>query len=125
MVIPFISIPAYAQSVDVFDQVCKNENAVEEPELCKNKGDGSNNDAKNNPIVGPNGILTKAINILSFISGIIAVLIIIVSGFRIITSNGDSNTISTARQSIIYSLAGLVVIALSQVMVIFVLSKIT
>lgn len=118
-----------ATGVDVF-QVCENykkdpnKDQDKLPDVCKNKGDGGSNDQGKNPILGPNGILTKVISILSIGAGIVAVIIIIVSGLRIATSNGDSNTIASARQSIIYSLVGLVVVVVAQIIVLFVLSKI-
>jgi hypothetical protein len=64
------------------------------------------------------------VNLLTIIVGIVAVIIIIVNGLKFITSNGDSNSISSARQGIIYALVGLVIAALAQVIVRFVLSQV-
>ncbi|MBI5357899.1 hypothetical protein HZB74_03575 [Candidatus Saccharibacteria bacterium] len=68
--------------------------------------------------------LNNIINIMSIIVGIAAVIMIIVSGFRYITSAGDSNQISSAKNTFIYAIVGLIVVALAQTIVKFVLSKV-
>ena len=68
--------------------------------------------------------LDSIINLFSLIIGIIAVIMVIVSGFRYITSNGDSNAIGTAKNTLIYAIVGLIIVALAQVIVRFVLDKI-
>ncbi len=70
-----------------------------------------------------NDIITDAINIFSVIVGIIAVVMIIVGGFKYITSGGDSGNISSAKNTIIYAVIGLVIVALAQFLVQFVLDK--
>ena len=70
-----------------------------------------------------NTAISAAINILSIIVGIAAVVMIIVAGMRFITSGGDSNKVAGARSAILYAIVGLVVVVLSQVIVHFVLSK--
>ena len=70
-----------------------------------------------------NALLTKIINIFSAIVGVIAVIMIIVGGLRYITSGGDSQHVSTAKNTIIYALVGLVVVALAQLIVHFVLNQ--
>lgn len=74
---------------------------------------------------GPNvdSTLKLAINLFSLIVGIAAVLMIIVGGLKYITSNGDSGNISGAKNTILYAIIGLVVVALAQVIVKFVLTK--
>src|ERR1700761_5115795 len=55
-----------------------------------------------------NQAIAAVVNILSTIIGIAAVIMIIVGGFRYITSNGDSGKISSARSTIVYALVGVV-----------------
>lgn len=64
------------------------------------------------------------IDILSAIVGIAAVIVIIISGLRFITSNGDASNVATARSGIIYAVVGLIIVALAQFIVHFVLGKI-
>lgn len=48
-------------------------------------------------------------NILLFIIGAIAVIMLIVGGFRYVTSGGDPNAISGAKNTILYAVVGIVV----------------
>lgn len=72
-----------------------------------------------------NNILKTVINILSLIVGVISVIFVIIGGFKFITSSGDAANVSSAQKTIIYALVGLVVVALAQVIVRFVLDKAT
>jgi len=72
-----------------------------------------------------NDIIATVINIFSVIVGVVAVIMIIFGGFRYITSGGDSGNISSAKQTIIFAIVGLVVVALAQIIVRFVLSRAT
>jgi hypothetical protein len=65
------------------------------------------------------------IDVFSAIVGIIAVVVIIISGLQIIMSGGNSEKISNARDRIIYASIGLVVVAIAQIIVMFVISKAT
>lgn len=70
-------------------------------------------------------ILTLVVNIFSIVVGFVAVIMIIVGGFKYITSGGDSGNISGAKNTIIFALVGLVIVALAQVIVRFVLTKVS
>jgi type IV secretion system pilin len=70
-------------------------------------------------------IVTKGVNLFSIVVGIVAVIMIVVGGFRYITSGGDSGKITSAKTTIIYALIGLVIVALAQFIVQFVLNKAT
>lgn len=69
--------------------------------------------------------LASAINVLSIIAGVIAIIMVVISGIKFITSNGDSSSIASARTTLIYALAGLVIVAFAQAIVHFVLNKAT
>lgn len=70
-----------------------------------------------------NTLITKIVNIFSVIVGLIAVLMIIFGGFRYITSGGDSTKVNSAKNTILYAIIGLIIVALAQVIVKFVLNK--
>ena len=70
-------------------------------------------------------LVTNVINIVSLIVGVAAVIMIMVGGLRYITSNGDSGQVGNAKNTILYAVVGLVVVALAQVIVRFVVSKAT
>lgn len=71
-----------------------------------------------------NKLISEIINILSVIVGIAAVVMIIIGGFRYITSGGSPDKVAGAKNTILYGLIGLVIVALAQVVVRFVLNKI-
>lgn len=70
-------------------------------------------------------VITQIVNILSAIGGIIAVIVIIVAGVKFITSGGDSSGVASARNTIIYAIVGLIIIAFAQIIVRFVLQNVT
>lgn len=72
-----------------------------------------------------NSLLKTVINIFSIVVGVVAVIMIIIGGLKYITSGGDSGNVSSAKNTIIYALVGLVVVALAQFIVRFVLGKAT
>lgn len=74
---------------------------------------------------GFTNLLRRIINIISVIIGVIAVIMIIFAGFRYITSGGKQESVSAAKNTILYAIIGLVIVALAQVIVRFVLSNST
>lgn len=72
-----------------------------------------------------NQLVATVVNLFSVLVGVVAVLMVIVGGFRYITSGGDSGNVSTAKNTILYAIVGLVIVALSQFIVKFVLAKAT
>jgi hypothetical protein len=74
---------------------------------------------------GLTGTIKDIVNILSVVVGIVAVIMIIVGGFRYITSGGSSEKVTAAKNTLLYAIIGLVIVALAQVIVRFVLTKTT
>ncbi|MBI2592189.1 hypothetical protein HYW36_01810 [Candidatus Saccharibacteria bacterium] len=72
-----------------------------------------------------NCVLRKIVNLVSIIVGVVAVIMIIVGGFRYITSGGKEEGVKNAKNTILYGLIGLIIVALAQVIVRFVLNKAT
>ncbi len=71
--------------------------------------------------------LDKVVNgvviIISYIAGVIAIIMIIVSGIRFTTSGGDSAKAAGAKTALAYALIGIAIAALAQFFVQFVLDK--
>jgi hypothetical protein len=67
-------------------------------------------------------LAAKIVNVFSIIVGAAAVIMIIYAGFRYITSGGSSERIGNAKTTLIYAIIGLVVVALAQILVHFVIS---
>jgi hypothetical protein len=64
------------------------------------------------------------VNILSFVAGVAAVIMIVFSGVKFVTSGGDSNAVSSAKNTLVYAIIGLVIAVLAQLIVHFVLNAI-
>jgi type IV secretory pathway VirB2 component (pilin) len=65
------------------------------------------------PVPGVGGdtkYLQSIINTILGVSGAIAVLVIVLAGFRYIFSQGSPNELTTARNAILYATIGLIVI---------------
>jgi hypothetical protein len=108
-----------ASAVDVLQGPCNDPNAVSKPEVCKDNQTNSTD----NPIFGPNGILTVAVRILSLIVGIVSVIIIVVEGFRTVLAGSDAGTAAQARRGIVWACVGLVIALISQSIIALVLNK--
>ncbi len=64
-----------------------------------------------------NSLITVAINGLSIIVGVAAVIMIIVGGLKYITSSGDSASTNSAKNTVLYAIVGLIIVALAQIIV--------
>lgn len=90
---------------------------------------GTGNGA-NNVACGQGGSITsgvaalaaKVVNLFSIVVGIVSVIMIIYAGFRYITSGGESGSVSSAKNTLIYAILGLVVVVLAQLIVHYVLN---
>lgn len=71
-----------------------------------------------------NELVADIINIFSWVVGVVSVIMIIVGGFRYITSGGDSSNITSAKNTILYAIIGLIIVALAQSIVRFVLGRV-
>jgi ABC-type Fe3+ transport system permease subunit len=74
---------------------------------------------------GVSTVISAVVNILSYIVGIVSVVMIIVGGIKFTTSGGDSNAVSSAKNTVLYAFIGLIIAALAQVLVHFVLTSAT
>jgi len=86
-----------------------------------NNGRGCNQEGAENRI---NNTVKNVVNIFSIVVGLTAVIMIIVGGFKYVTSAGDSSKVTSAKNTILYAVIGLVVVALAQVIVQFVLGNV-
>lgn len=69
--------------------------------------------------------IKKIVNFLSIAVGIVAVIMIIIGGLRYVTSAGNQEGAKNARNTIVYAVIGLVIAAIAQVIVRFVLTNVT
>lgn len=122
--IPLFSAPA---SADLFSgakgQACDSVGASTTDSSGNVTCDNSDNGPLKKSESALSQTLTNLLNLMTIIIGVIAVIMLIISGIRFLVSNGDSNSITSAKNTFIYALVGLVIVALAQVIVKLVLSK--
>lgn len=92
-------------------------------EVCKGVGAGSGTGNCTSSI-SLTTVVRNVINIFSIIIGIAAVVMIMVGGFKYITAAGDTSNVTAAKHTIVYAVIGLVVAALAQFIVWFVLDNV-
>jgi hypothetical protein len=117
-----ISLPSgVLAQADPFKDVCKR--APGNPSACIDKNQVNNTPA-GNPIYGPNGIIAKVVNIVTLLVGIAAVISIIGAGLKFITSGNNSQEINQARELVLYAVVGVVLAAMAQLIIRFILPNI-
>jgi hypothetical protein len=67
--------------------------------------------------------LTSIFNVVLAIMGALAFFMLILAGFRYTISQGDANRVADAKRQIVYTLVGLIVIALAATIVNFVIGR--
>lgn len=72
---------------------------------------------------GVNNLLQTIVEILSIVVGVVAVIMIIVSGLKYMTSGGDAGKVSSAKNTLIYAMIGVAIAALAQFFVHFALAQ--
>lgn len=70
---------------------------------------------------GVTNFVGTVVRIISYIVGVAAIIMLLVAGFKYITSSGDSGKISSAKNTLIYAMVGVAVAVLAQLIVNFVI----
>lgn len=106
-------------AIDVIDPVCSQNS---DPAVCdtSNRGDQTSNQ---NIFVGENGIITNITQALVYLSGAIAVILIIIAGLMFIFSQGNPESTGRARSTILYAIIGVVIAVVGELLVLYVLDK--
>lgn len=109
--------PRIALAQTAFDNACAAGTKTSDSAVCKDKNNNTN------PFYGPGSLVSKATEVVAILAGSAAFIMIIVSGIRFAISGGDSNAVTSARNTMFYALIGLAVAVMAQAMVIFVINK--
>lgn len=108
--------PAYVHAQDDSARAaCESLEVIDGSDTC----DDNNND----PTI--NSGLRTALNLLSLVAGVIAVIMITIAGLRYIMSQGESQKVSRAKTAIIYATVGIIIVALAQIIVRFIIDQTT
>lgn len=105
---------------DPLGEFCRNTDAQTDTTICDiNEADKTNADTKG--LLAKNGIIKRVLGLMSWLVGMLAVIFIIVGGFKFTTSGGNSDSVKSAKNMIIYACVGIAVVILSQVIINFVI----
>lgn len=80
--------------------------------ICKGKGESLSE-----------GFVKPTINIILWVVGVAAVIVIIVAGLKYVTSSGNPSAVSSAKTTILYAVIGLVIAITAYAIVNFVLKS--
>ncbi len=69
-------------------------------------------------------IIRNIVNLLLFVIGAVSVVMIVIGGLKYTTSNGDASAVKSAKDTIMYSVVGVVIALLAYAIVNFVISSI-
>lgn len=86
--------------------------------FCQNVNEGSK------PILsGKNSLLMNIAQTIVFLTAGISVVMVVIGGFKYVTSNGDSGGVKSAKDTILYAVIGLFIAISAQAIVSLVLSR--
>lgn len=122
IVLAVIAASALIFSTPALAADCGSENSSQQA-ICEGVGQTGGQSAASGTTI--NNLIRTVINFLSIGVGLLAVVMIIVGGFKYITSGGDSNKVASAKKTIIYSVIGLVVAFFAQILVQTVLNEVS
>ena len=109
-------IPASALAFNPFPNDCNG--AASSSTVCNpSGGSGSSSNSIANEIV----TITR---VVAIVTGIIAVIMLLVGSIKYMIAGGDANDVKSAKNTIIYSLVAILVVALAQSIVVFVVDRI-
>lgn len=80
-------------------------------------------DAVNTDGPSINTAIEVAVNTLSLVVGVASVVMVMLGGYRYITSAGDASKANAARSTVLYALIGVVIVAVSQLILQLVVSR--
>jgi hypothetical protein len=70
------------------------------------------------------GAITNIVNALLTLAAVVAAVFVIIGGVRYITAQGDEDAVAAAKNTVIYAVIGVIVIALSAVIINFIITAI-
>lgn len=80
-------------------------------------------DDQSTDLFGSTGIFRTITNVLLFLIGAVSVIMLIIGGIRYTVSGGDSTAVTSAKNTILYAVVGIVVALLAYAVVNFVLGS--
>lgn len=111
-----LAAPAYAAPADCDASDIGNSGLRGSAECAKGTGQSES-------LTGESGVFQTVTNILLFIIGAVAVIMLVIGGIRYTVSGGDANQVTAAKNTILYAIIGIVVAILAFAAVNFVIGS--
>lgn len=127
ILIPIVSLPSPASAIN-----CAAPANAQEAIQCGASGAAGEDASKeklseitNRSNTNLGNTIKRVLNILSVIIAIIAIIMIVIGGARFVVSAGKQESVSAAKNTVLYAIIGLIIVALAQAIVHFVLRETT
>jgi hypothetical protein len=117
-----LATPLSAQAKDILGSSAQCNNASSgtgNSAICTDDATAQSN-PNDNPVIDK---LQDIATIVEIVAGAAAVILLLIGSIQYITSGGDPNKVSSAKNTIIYALVGVVVIVLAAAIIEFVVNK--
>lgn len=82
-------------------------------------------DSQPSVLFGDSGVFQTIVNVMLFVIGAVSVIMIVIGGFRYVISNGNKDSVESAKNTILYAIIGLLIAIFAYAIVQFVINSIT
>lgn len=97
---------------------------VSDSVFCDDHARTQGDERGNNSLFGTNGILNKVVRVFFIIVGIGSTIMVVIGGFKYVLSSGDPGKVTSAKNTIIYAIVGIVIALLAQAIIIFLVNNV-
>ncbi len=104
---------SYAEEVRPLDSFCEEVGGT--GDICAL--DAQDKAESDTDLLSEDGIVKRTFDLISWLTGLLAGIFIIVGAFKIMTSGGNKDSVKSARNTIIYAAVGLAVIILGKLII--------
>ena len=109
-----VSSPAYAAGNTPTPAGNSSSTSSSQAAVCEGVGSATGSTGCSTTGKSVNSLVTTLVDLLSAIVGIAAVVMIIIAGLKYITAGGDSSSIGSAKNTLIYAIVGMIIVAAAQ-----------
>lgn len=120
LIVPILAL-GVSFVVPIFQSVDANAQTFNEG--LKDGADSAKGKDQQTELFGDNGVFKTITNVLLFVIGAISVIMLIIGGIRYVVSGGDSTAVTSAKNTILYAVVGIVVAILAYALVNFVVTS--
>lgn len=121
----FIKKASLALLVAVFSIGALNLSPVVSAQSIRSGAEAARGTDQPTQLFGDGGIFQQITNIMLFIIGVLSVIMLIIGGLRYVISGGNKDAVTSAKNTILYAIVGLVVALLAYAAIAFVLNVFT